>query len=81
MKIDYDFLINKISDSCEVLEFAVKKDPLLMIKNENSIIKLTELNEWLINELTHSKFNNENNERIITECIKFKNILNNLKVS
>ncbi len=81
MKIDYDFLINKISDSCEVLEFAVKKDPLLMIKNESSIIKLTELNEWLINELTHSKFINENNERIITECIKFKNILNNLKVS
>ncbi|OCH17079.1 hypothetical protein [Aliivibrio logei] len=81
MKIDYDFLINKISDSCEVLEFAVKKDPLLMIKNESSIIKLTELNEWLINELTHSKFRNENNERIITECIKFKNILNNLKVS
>ncbi|OEF11051.1 hypothetical protein A1Q5_11445 [Aliivibrio logei 5S-186] len=81
MKIDYDFLINKISDSCEVLEFAVKKDPLLMIKNESSIIKLTELNEWLINELTHSKFRNKNNERIITECIKFKKILNNLKVS
>jgi hypothetical protein len=81
MKIDYDFLINKISDSCEVLEFAVKKDPLLMIKNESSIIKLTELNEWLINELTHSKFSNKNYEKIVNQCIKFKKILNNLKVN
>ncbi|MDD9158459.1 hypothetical protein PVK64_20050 [Aliivibrio sp. S4TY2] len=78
MKIDYVFLINKISDACEILKFAMEKDPLLLVNNKEAVLKLTDLNFWLINELSKPIYNNEHYKEIMSKCINLNLILNEL---
>lgn len=78
MKIDYVFLINKMSDSCEILKFAMEKDPLLMVNNKEVVLKLMDLNYWLINELSKPIYDNNYYKEIISKCIKLKVILKEL---
>ncbi|GLR76159.1 hypothetical protein [Aliivibrio sifiae] len=78
MKIDYVFLINKISDSCEILKFAMEKDPLLMVNNKEAVLKLIDLNCWLIDELSKPIYDSNHYKEIISKCINLKVILNEL---
>ncbi|MDD9197206.1 hypothetical protein PVK62_15365 [Aliivibrio sp. S3MY1] len=78
MKIDYVFLINKISDACEILKFAMEKDPLLLVNNKEAVLKLIDLNCWLINELSKPIYNNDHYKEVMSKCINLNVILNEL---